>query len=236
MPAVSFHLFPMLAPELRCRIWQLALSMPSVLQVKHLSANDDEATLGSDRWIFQYLAWDPARNIGRTCIESRTVLQFMHSRTQQSPTITDQPRWVFDPSRLVFHMGSARQAYETLQARPSRLYWENISRVSLVWTQLLDVVYVFRELSWLCATRCAVYVFDSGPAEATQVPGRLSQREIELLETMVEEGHHSTRKPVHIPMWLVSGEVVDQHGELAFYMSDRDLEAPTLTFLPMETP
>lgn len=234
MPTASFHLFPMLPTELRCRIWQLALSMPSVLQVTDRYPDDGEDD--GDIWAFQYLARDPARNIGRVCTESRAVLHLPHSCVEQSPTMTDQPAPEVDPSRTVFHLGTARQAYNTLQAHPLPLHWEHVSHVSFVWTRLFDVTHVFRQISWSCAPRCAVYVLDSGPAETIRPPRHLGQPDIELLATMVEEkeGHHKAQRPVYIPAWLTSGEVVDEHNELAFYFSNCDSEAPTLTFLPMQ--
>ena len=144
-----FQLFTILPPEIRQKIWHIALTEWSAVAVARRDQHTEPLSL-----------MHGTSFVAQVCYESRLAMTNICTQIQIPP---NKHLWLHSETEILF-LGLASEANELLEALDA-VAWPGVAHVAIIWSSWVDVVACFREFSRTCQSlRSILILFANSPS------------------------------------------------------------------------
>ena len=201
-----FHPFPRLPPEIRQKIWHIALTEWSA-----------SAVTSRDRRAEPWSLIQGPSSIGQVCYEARVAMTMTCGRIQTAP---NDHLWLHFETGILF-LGPANQAHELLKTLDP-VAWPSLAHVAIIWSSWVDIAACFREFPRTCQSLASVLILY---ANSSTFPDTRPLKRQDV-EDMIDAC--KTRNGTHKPRW-----VTFQHTHYLQAWFRPPLEPPDVIYLPL---
>ena len=201
-----FHPFPRLPPEIRQKIWHIALTEWSA-----------SAVTSRDRRAEPWSLIQGTSSIGQVCYEARLAMTKICAQIQIPP---DDHLWLHSETEILF-LGLASEANELLEALDA-VAWPGVAHVAIIWSSWVDIAACFREFPRTCQSLRSILILFANSSTLPDI------RPLERLDVEHMIDACKTQNGDHKPYWL---NFQHTHSLQAWFRPP--LEPPDVIYLPL---